>query len=142
MTIINTLRFGDLECEDVNFLNFSKPILGFPTEDRFIILHEGIQAPFMWLQSLKSPDLALVVLDPWLVFKDYQLELSLELKNRLGIVNEETVIILGIVVIPKNPETATINLRAPLVINVEKRVGEQIILADDSYDLRYPIFQK
>lgn len=140
MTIINTLRFGELECKEEDFLIFSKALLGFPTEDRFVLLSEGIQAPFMWLQSLKSPDLALVVLDPWLVLMDYQLELSVELKQRLEIINEEQVMVLGIVVIPKDPKAATINLRAPVVVNVEKRLGEQIILLDDSYDLRHPIF--
>lgn len=142
MTIINTLRFGELECTDDDFLTFSKALLGFPTEDRFVLLSEGIQAPFMWLQSLKSPELALVVLDPWLVLMDYQLELTVDLKRRLEIVDEEQVMILGIVVIPKDPKAATINLRAPVVINVKKRLGEQIILIDEDYDLRYPIFQK
>ena len=140
MTTINTLRFGVLDCVKKDSLNFSKGLLGFPAEDRFVLLREGIQAPFMWLQSFKSPELACVVLDPWLVSTDYQFEVSEDLKNRLNIVNVEQVMVLGIVVISKVPQRATINLRAPLVINLEERLGEQVVLADDSYDLRYPIF--
>ena len=129
MTTINTLRFGVLDCAEKDSLNFSKGLLGFPTENRFILLREGIQAPFMWL-------------DPWLVLTDYHFEINEDLKNRLSVLNVEQVMVLGIVVIPEDPEKATINLLAPLVMNIKERLGEQIILEDDSYNLRYPIFQK
>lgn len=142
MITINTRRFGVFDCVEKDSLTFSKGLLGFPDESSFVLLRERIQAPFMWLQSLKSPELAFAVLDPWLVSSDYQFEISEELKNRLGIVSVEQVMILGIIVISNDSKEATINLRAPLVINVEERLGEQTILEDESYDLRYPIFQK
>ncbi len=62
-----------------------------------------------------------------------------DLKERLKVTGEAEIMILGITVIPDNPQKMTINLRAPLVINVESRLGEQVILADDHYEIRYPV---
>ncbi|AZR73899.1 hypothetical protein BBF96_11165 [Anoxybacter fermentans] len=136
---VKTVRFGELEYKEKDVLTFSKGIIGFSSEHQFILLSKVIEAPFMWLQSLKTPDLAFVVLDPWIVLPDYQFELTEEVKKRLKITRKEQVMTLGITVVSDNPRKITINLRAPLIINVENRLGEQIILPDDKYSIRHPI---
>ncbi len=137
---INTLRFGDLEYGLEDLFRFPDGIKGLSREDRFILLKDKIQEPFMWLQSLNSTDLAFVVLDPWLVEPGYQIEITEDVKQRLQIQCEDQVMVLGIVVIPGEMEKMTINLRAPLILNLESRLGEQIILTDEGYDLRHPLF--
>ncbi|MCK4257410.1 MAG: flagellar assembly protein FliW [Halanaerobiales bacterium] len=136
---INTPRFGELEYKEEDVLNFPKGILGFAEENQFILLNEEIHAPFMWLQSVKNPKLAFVVLNPWEVLSDYQIEFNEEVRTRLQITDEAQVMTLGITIIPEDPRQMTINLRAPLLINVESRLGEQIIHSDDQYDIRYPV---
>jgi flagellar assembly factor FliW len=43
------------------------------------------------------------------------------------------------VVIPENAKYMTTNLAGPLVINVNTRIGFQIVLNSDKYPLRFPI---
>lgn len=138
MKIQNT-RFGELEYREEDLLNFPKGILGFPEVQNFLFLHEVVRAPFMWLQSIENPTLAFVVLDPWLVLSDYQLDLNDDIRERLQITDSAQVMTLGITVIPEDPQKMTINLRAPLIINTQSRIGEQLVLADDMYSVRYPV---
>lgn len=139
MKIQNT-RFGEMEYREEDVLTFSKGILGFSEEKRYLLLSEVVAAPFMWLQSIDNPDLGFVVLDPWLVLAEYQLDLTEDIRERLQITNSEKVLTLGIIVIPEDPQKMTINLRAPLVINTETRFGEQFVLSDDKFDIRHPVF--
>jgi flagellar assembly factor FliW len=37
---------------------------------------------------------------------------------------------------------ATANLSAPVVINADSRIGKQIVLEDEAYTVRYPIFEQ
>lgn len=138
MKIQNT-RFGELEYREEDILNFPKGILGFPEVQNFLLLQEVIRAPFMWLQSIENPDLAFVVLDPWLVLPDYQLDLNEDVRDRLQITDSAQVMTLGITVIPEDPQKMTINLRAPIIINTQSGLGEQLVLTDDVYSVRYPI---
>ena len=138
MKIQNT-RFGEMEYREEDVLTFPKGLLGFPDVKRFLLLSEVIRAPFMWLQSIDEPDLAFVVLDPWIVQEDYQLDLSLEIRERLEITASEQVLTLAITVIPQDPKQMTINLRAPLIINTQSKLCEQLVLQDDRYDVRHPV---
>lgn len=137
---INTARFGEFEYSEQDVLTFVKEILGFPEEQEFLLLTQFAEAPFMWLQSLKTPQLAFVLLDPWAVFSEYEFNIPDETKKDLKIVNKEQVMVMGIVVIPDDPKLMTINLRAPIIINVKERLAQQIILPDEKYPIRYRVF--
>lgn len=135
--LINTLRFGKIEVDNIEVIHFGRGIFGFREEKDFVLLHHEEHKPFMWLQSTSTPELAFIILDPWMVNEDYSLELSEDLKERLKICKEEQVLILSIVTIPENQSDMTINLMAPIVINIEEKLGEQIILNDERYSVRH-----
>lgn len=137
--VINTLRFGQIEVDDLDVIRFEKGIYGFRDENSFILLHNEEYKPFMWLQSTSTPELAFIVLDPWVVEDQYALELGPDLKERLQITQEEQVLTIAIVTIPENQNEMTINLKAPILINIEEKIGEQIILNDDTYSIRHRI---
>jgi flagellar assembly factor FliW len=44
-------------------------------------------------------------------------------------------------VVKDDPQKATINLKAPLVINSKKKLAKQIILDDDNYQVKTPLFK-
>lgn len=48
----------------------------------------------------------------------------------------------SIITIPEDPTQMTANLKAPIVINVSKRMAKQIVLQDNNLAIREPIFQK
>lgn len=139
---LNTARFGEYEYRQEDVLTFPKGIFGFPDEKEFLLLTQFSEEPFMWLQSVHSPQLAFVLLDPWVVMSEYKIDLSEDVKRALKIVSKDQVMVMGIVVIPDDPKLMTINLRAPIVMNVKDRLAEQVILPDDLYPIRYKIFSE
>lgn len=138
---LNILHYGEIECQEDEIISFPKGLFGFPEETQFYLMTDPEQAPFMLLQSIHTSYLAFVVLDPWAVESNYGFELQKETKEELQIEREEDVMVLGIVVVPDNVKEMTINLRAPLIINVAKRVGEQIILSDEQFAIRHPLLK-
>lgn len=44
------------------------------------------------------------------------------------------------VTVPKNPREATVNLKAPLIINADTRKASQIIVESD-YPVKYKIYE-
>ena len=47
---------------------------------------------------------------------------------------------LSILVVPENVRAMTANLQAPLIVNPHRRLGKQVILTDERFPLRYPVF--
>ncbi len=40
---------------------------------------------------------------------------------------------------PRNPSEITINLRAPVVVNVARRLAKQVVVLNDQYSTRHPM---
>ena len=51
---------------------FPRGLLGFPDHTRFALIQTGEENYFFWLQSVDEPNLAFVVTDPSIFFKDYE----------------------------------------------------------------------
>jgi flagellar assembly factor FliW len=54
----------------------------------------------------------------------------------------EDLTVYAVAAIPDNPEEATVNLMAPIVINEKVRKGKQVILLDTNYSLKHPLLKK
>lgn len=143
--ILNTNHLGEIEFEKKDIIQFPKGIPGFEEEKEFIVVLTGdIEFPYTYLQSVKSEDLAFIMTDPFLFLEDYDFEISdedadfLELKNKEQI---DDITVYTIVTIPEDVDQTTINISAPIIINMESKIGKQIILKE--YDLiKYPLFKK
>ena len=92
----------------------------------------------MWLQSLDEPDFAMPVMLPHVVKPDYAPALNEDSLEPLGDLTEDNTYVLVTVRVPKNPKEASINLKAPIVINTDINVGDQIII-DGNEPVRYLI---
>lgn len=71
---------------------------------------------------------------------DYGFEISQSDIDLIRIENENDRIVAVTLVIPKNPEMITANLKGPIVFNVKSRLAKQIVLADSEYTADYRIF--
>lgn len=135
--------FGEIEIDEQKILDFPEGLLGFQDEKQFLIINnEDEENPFQWLQSLRQADLAFVIINPFLIYPDYDIKISKTVINRLGIEDEKDVAIYSIVVVPEKMEDMTANLLGPIVININKRIGKQIILDDNRYSTKHYIFQE
>ncbi|NLW22607.1 MAG: flagellar assembly protein FliW [Tissierellia bacterium] len=140
---LNTTNFGEIEIDEENIIDFPEGIPGFEGEKQFIIINnEDEENPFQWLQSVNNPDLAFVIINPFFVFPDYDIEIPETALNKLNIKDEKDVAVYSIVVVPEDLEKMTTNLLGPIVINVNKKLGKQVILDDSRYTTKHYIFQQ
>ncbi len=129
MMTIQTSRFGELEVREETLLTFPSGLVGFPDVQQFVVLDVSEDCHYQWLQAIKEPDLALVIIDVHLIDPEFHAQVSDEGLVELGITESDPVLILAVVTIPSGqPEQATANLRAPLVVNLRTRKGKQLIL--------------
>ncbi len=136
---IDTVRFGEIEAEESRVITMKGCILGFDHLHRYTLLIPDKKTPLCWLQSLEDGAVAFVVIDPHMIKTDYLPEIDNVHREFLGISREEDICLLSIVTIRHEPFGVTANLRAPLVINMEQRLGCQVVLEDADYPVRYDI---
>lgn len=130
---IQTKYLGEVEINDAQLIHFPTGIPGFLEEKEFAFLDIPGNPVFQFLQSTKSAQLAFVVTNPYLFYKDYTFELDDPTLDTLHIKSESDVSVLSIVTVKDPFDSSTINLRAPLIINQKKQLGKQYILNMDDY---------
>ena len=136
---IQTRRFGVIEVDESRVIRMKGGILGFEQRLAYTLVIQDEDNPLWWLQSLEDGELAFVVIDPLVVRPDYQPEIPKAALTVLEISRKETMSLLAIVTIRSQPFRVTANLRAPLVINADTRIGGQVVLEDDQYPVRHEI---
>lgn len=138
---IQSAHFGEVEISDQKILHFPEGLPGLEDEQRFALLTVGDGQPINWLQSLDHEEIALPVLDPFVVNPSYAFDVRQEDIDFLEISEMKDVYILSVLVIPSNVDDMTINLSAPIIINVVNNRGRQICLDDKQYRVRTPVAQ-
>ncbi|RKX53059.1 MAG: flagellar assembly protein FliW [Thermotoga sp.] len=133
-------KIGELEIDEEKVVRFEKGIPGFESLRDFIVVEKEESYPILWLVSLDSPNVAIPVIDPWLIRVDYTVDIDEETVKELEIEGMEDLRILAVLVIPVgNPKDMTINLMAPIVINKRTGKGKQIIMENSGYGIRHKV---
>lgn len=96
-------------------------------------------SPFYFLHSTKQPEVGLLLLNPFFIFKDYEFELTEKVTVQLKIADQKQVAVLCTVNTSRGIESATVNLLAPILINTEHLLAKQVVLHDQRYSLRTPL---
>ena len=81
------------------------------------------------------------VMNPLLVKEDYNPVIEDELLKPLEITDPEDFLVLVTVTVPKEIENMSVNLMAPIVISGETRKANQIIVDQEGYEVKYPIYE-
>lgn len=140
---LNTKHFGEIEIDETNIVKFPSGLYGFEDNYEFVIIdNPNEEIPFKWLQSVNNPDLAFVIVSPFVFKPDYDFSLNDSIIEKLEIKEANDVTVYNIVVIPEDINKMTANLAAPLIINVNKLLGKQIILDDNKYSHKHLIIQE
>lgn len=137
-TTVELPRFGTCTYAESDVLVFPWGVPGFGGLHKFLPLTRDGQERVVWLQSLDDLKVALPTVDPYYFFQDYEPKLPSFAMLSLDIKRAEDMVLLAICVIPVNGEM-TVNLLAPVVVNLEKKVGRQVPLEGTNYDVRTPV---
>lgn len=140
MMLIHTVNFGDIEVPEDRIINFKEGVPGFPHIRKFVVLEVEDVKPFQYLQSLDDPPIALLIVNPFVVDAGYKFQLSKSDMEDIHSADPGQLTVYAVVTIPENPEHATVNLLAPIVINEKMRCGKQIVLHDTGYSVKHPVF--
>ena len=134
--------FGTLEYSPRDVFYAHSGLLGFPDDNRYVIIQGEESYPFYWFQSIDNTHISFAVVDPKHFVPDYRVELGVQDLTELNIQSETEATAFTVTVMSKDPSLITTNLQAPLIVSVANKRIKQIILPDDRYSLRHPLFCK
>jgi flagellar assembly factor FliW len=136
---VQTSRFGTLSVDEQRILFFAQGLLGFPNHKRFALIQTGPEQCVFWLQCVDEPNLAFVVADPKLFFRDYDVPIRPETKTELDMADERFAQVM--VICNKVDHWLTGNLLGPLVINAANCLGQQVVLTEKKWTARQPLLR-
>lgn len=132
--------FGTITVSDEALMDFPQGgLFGFERVTRYALL-PAARRGLWWLMSPTTPPVTFVLADPFVVAPSYELDLAESERERLGIEQPTDVIALVVLTLPADPGgVVTANLRAPLVVNITKRLAAQIVSRDDTHGVATPV---
>ena len=135
---ITTRDYGTVEIEESSIIRFDEGIIGFENYHEYVLLDGSDEpSPFRCLQSIEDCGLAFMLLDPFIVRPDYEVEISEDAAAQLSIDSNEDIAIFAIVVVPENVKMMSYNLKAPIIINARVNKGAQYIVEKAEYGVRH-----
>jgi flagellar assembly factor FliW len=136
---IATKFHGTREYKEEDILNFKKGLPGFEQLKKYILFPVENNEIFSILQSIEDESIGLVVTSPFEIVKNYEFKLDDNLIEKLAIKEPEDVLVMSTVTLSSKPENITVNLKAPIIINIKEKLGEQIILEKEQYKIKHPL---
>lgn len=123
-------------------VRFNGNILGFEEFDEFAITAVEENSPYAYLQSMQDENIGFLVVVPFVFYPEYTFELEDKDKTLLELRSQEEVAILNMVTIREPYTKSTVNLLAPLVINIGNGHARQVVLPPRSnYGTSEPLFK-
>jgi len=141
---VETKRFGTISVSADEQFDVPRGIPGFAQLRRAVLLAAAradvdtdAQSLF-WLQDLDDGDLAFLCVVPWDLFPDYDLEID---EDEFGIDGSADVRVLNLVTVRdvEKRSALTVNLRAPIIIDIRRRQMFQTILSDQRWPITAPV---
>ncbi len=123
--VIHTTRFGSVETHPEDVLHFPEGLLGLAACQDWVLLADVQNEAVVWMQSTDHPEIAMAVVSPCRFVPGFQMRVARRELEPLGLEDVRAAQVL--VIVSKTGRAVTLNLKAPLVINVERRVGRQVI---------------
>lgn len=139
---LETRLFGTIEVDVTKIINFNDGIIGFEELKQFMVMNDADteDAKILWLQSLDDGEVAMPVIDPLIIKTDYNPVVEDELFKNIGEIIDGEMLVLTTITVPADISMITTNLKAPIIINPVTMKGCQIIVDNDEYQVRYPIY--
>jgi len=135
---ITTAYLGEVEINPSQIIKFEHGLPGFEDEKEFIQLPLSEESAYQVLQSVKTVGLAFIITSPYTIIAEYNFELEDSVIQALNIKVVDEVAVFVIVSLKDTLENSTVNLKAPIVLNIENQKAKQIILEED-YAIRHQL---
>lgn len=134
---VQTSRYGAVDVSEEDVLEFDRGLFGFEHVRRWVLLEHGPRSPLRLLHAVEWPDLVFVVVEPFLICPEYELDLNAEDAAAVHWWDDAGVLVLVTVGIPDDPGEMTANLKGPILVNPKRRRGLQVVLPGDRWSPRH-----
>jgi len=135
-------RFGEMVVDPVSILRMPRGMLGFASLHQYALasLPEERFGRFKLLQSLDTPELSFVVL-PYEVSDNLLAQADIDDAYKTAGIAAGAGALLLVVSIRKSGEQVivSVNLRAPVVVDVKNRAAWQFVLNKSEYSVRHTL---
>ncbi len=133
---VYTTRFGVLSvgCDEV--VRFPAGLIGLEDCQQWTLAADQNVAGICWLQCVTAPEIALAVVNPRRYVPHYRLRVTRRAVSPLNLEDRSQAAVLAI--LARDEHGVSVNLKAPLVINVFRRLGAQTI-TNDNQPVRLPV---
>ena len=138
---IQSKLLGPVEYEEENIIHFDEGLIGIPEKKKFLLIEKEDFKPFSYLQSVDDPTFILIVVNPMLIEKEYKFSIFKGDLDAIDINDENDFSLLAIVIFAQKIEDITVNLKAPLLINIHTKKALQVILQNDDYSVEEPLMK-
>ena len=136
---IQSSRFGSLDIDADQVITFSRGLIGFSGQHRFILLGDSSNERFFWLQSVDDADVAFLLTNPALFFKGYSVAIKDETTADLQLDGSTNANLRTLVICNKVGDWLTGNLLGPIVINQSNLLATQVVLTEKKWTTRQPL---
>lgn len=139
---VKTTRFGELQVDNNDIINFKDGLLGFENLKQYFIVDPGDSTLILWLQSIEDSAIAFPIIEPKIFKPDYIAKL---VPSDLSAVELETLSqakIYSILTIPSDITAMSANLKAPIIINNNKKVAKQVVLQDSKLVVNFEMYKE
>ena len=123
---------------DDSIICFEEGVIGVPRARRFELLDRP-GSSIRILRCLDIEGFCLPVVDPLLADPEYHPAIGSRVAETLELQADEPALLLAVTSL--EPDGPVANLRAPVIVNVRRRVAAQVILEDRRYPLRARVAQ-
>jgi flagellar assembly factor FliW len=131
-----TARFGKLDVSPNDLLTFEQGVIGLRQLRDWVVLADSGNPTLGWLQAVDSPEVALAVVSPRRFVPDYQVRIGRRDIDGLQLAQPGDAQVA--VIVNRCDDGLALNLRAPLIINVDHRLGRQVVVRNE-YPVRCPL---
>ncbi len=133
---LQTKYFGAIRYQVEDVLHFPEGVFGFDQEQEFLLMpFDGGDGMLLCLQSVNTPSLAFVAMDPFKLTRAYAPVLPEKELRQLGVEHSTDLCYYSFCVVKAPISDSTINLKCPIAINDVTRRGKQVML--DQYEMRH-----
>lgn len=138
---IDTKYFGNIEIGEDKIIHFENGVLGFEDYKDYTILYDNEKEKsfFSWLQSIEESSLAFPIVNPFNVVENYNPQINDDMLETIGGISDEDTVVFLMATIPGDVKQASVNMKAPLIINASSRKGVQIIVEGQEYEIKHKL---
>ncbi|EQE46015.1 flagellar assembly protein FliW [Clostridioides difficile] len=122
-------------------VTLKKGILGFENLKEYELLDIEDNDSLKEFNSTEEEGIGFVVVSPFEIINEYEIVLNQETIEKLEVKSPKDVVLFNIITLGQTFEESTVNMKAPIVINIKTNFGMQIILQDDKYSIRHPLLR-